>query len=440
MIVVVIHVAVCMLAYGLVERRLSTTPITGPIVFVALGLLASAGGLGIIDPETTNVVSVVDVVFQGTLILVLFTDAAALHFGSWKQDAALPGRLLGIGLRLTIALGAGLAALLLTDLGFWEAAIIAAIIAPTDAALGQAVISNPRVPVRIRQSLDVESGLNDGISLPFVLIFIGLAQRSSGSGAIWTFVREIGVAVGVGAAVGLVGGWLLIKAADARWMASAWSSLEVIVIATTAFAVADATGGSGFIATFVAGLVYGSATRKRLHRNETLASELGDGLVQISFLLFGALVLETAIGAATWQMFAVALLGLTIVRMGPVALSMVGTKLSAPTLLYMGWFGPRGLATIVFAALVVESADLPGVETIVTVAAITVGLSVLLHGLTAYPGSQRYADWVASRDHTAALPETQDVHHHLAPRPRLSHSAPGLAPDVGAEQEERSAP
>lgn len=180
--------------------------------------------------------------------------------------------------------------------------------------------------------------------------------------------------------------------------------------------------------------------RKRLHRNETLASELGDGLVQISFLLFGALVLETAIGAATWQMFAVALLGLTIVRMGPVALSMVGTKLSAPTLLYMGWFGPRGLATIVFAALVVESADLPGVETIVTVAAITVGLSVLLHGLTAYPGSQRYADWVASRDHTAALPETQDVHHHLAPRPRLSHSALGLAPDVGAEQEERSAP
>ena len=439
MLEVIIYVAVCLLAYGLVEQRLSTTPITGPIVFVALGLLASSGGLGIIDSESTDVVSVVDVVFQGTLILVLFTDAAALHFGSWKKDAALPGRLLGIGLPLTIALGAGVATLLLTDLGFWEAAIIAAIIAPTDAALGQAVISNPRVPERIRQALDVESGLNDGISLPFVLIFIGLAEKSSGSGAIWTFVREIGVAVGVGAAVGLVGGWLLIKAADARWMGSAWSSLEVIIIATTAFVIADGSGGSGFIATFVAGLVYGTVTRNRLHHNEALAAHLGDGLVQISFLLFGALVLETAIGAATWQMVVVALLGLTIVRIGPVALSMIGTKMSAPTLLYMGWFGPRGLATIVFAALVVESSDLAGIETIVTVAAITVGLSVLLHGLTAYPGSQRYADWVASQDHTAALPETKKVHHHLATRPRLSQPAPGQGRDAADGHHEQSA-
>lgn len=431
MIEIIIYIAVCLLAYGLVERRLSTTPITGPIAFVALGLLASPGGLGIFDTDSTNVVSVVDVVFQGTLILVLFTDAAALHFTSWKHDAGLPGRLLGIGLPLTIAFGAVIAAVLFTDLSFWEAAIIAAIIAPTDAALGQAVISNPRVPERIRQALDVESGLNDGISLPFVLIFIGLAETSSGSGAIGTFIREIGVAVGVGAVVGLVGGWLLIKAANAGWMGSAWSSLEVIVIATIAFAVADGAGGSGFIATFVAGLTYGTVTRGRLHRNEAVASDLGGGLVQISFLLFGALVLETAIGAATWQAFVMALLGLTVVRIGPVALAMIGMKLSAPTLLYLGWFGPRGLATIVFAALVVESADIPGIETIVTVAAITVGLSVVLHGVTAYPGSQRYADWVASRDDTAALPEKKKLHHRV--RPRFARQEPGLSRPVGAD-------
>ena len=165
-------------------------------------------------------------------------------------------------------------------------------------------------------------------------------------------------------------------------------------------------------------------TRERLHRNEAVASDLGLGLVQVSFLLFGALVLETAIGNATWQMIVMALLGLTIVRIGPVALSMIGTKLSAPTLLYMGWFGPRGLATIVFAALVVESSDLAGVETIVTVAAVTVGMSVLAHGLTAYPGSQRYADWVASGDDTAAVPEKKKVEHHL--RPRLTRRPPGL--------------
>lgn len=423
MIEIVIYVSFCLLAYGLVERRLSTTPITGPIVFVALGLLASSGGLGIIEAESDDVVTVVDVVFQGTLILVLFTDAAALHFASWKQDAQLPGRLLGIGLPLTIALGALIAALLFTDLSVWEAAIIAAIIAPTDAALGQAVISNPRVPERIRQALDVESGLNDGISLPFVLIFIGLAEQSTESGAIWTFLREIGVAVGVGLAVGVAGGWLLIKAADARWMGAAWSSLQVIVIAAIAFATADGLGGSGFIATFVAGLSYGAVTRERLRKNEIVASDLGVGLVQVSFLLFGALVLETAIGAATWQMIVMALLGLTVIRVGPVALSMIGTKMSGPTLLYMGWFGPRGLATIVFAALVAESSDLAGIETIVTVAAITVGLSVLLHGLTSYPGSERYADWAASADDTAALPESKTVQHHL--RRRLSRPAPG---------------
>ena len=170
-----LYIVVCLLGYALVQRRLAKTVITGPIVFVALGLLASSGGFGIIEVSSAEVTTIVNALFQGTLVLVLFTDAAALHFLSWRKDAELPGRLLGIGLPLTIAFGALIAAVLFTDLSFWEAAIIGAIIAPTDAALGQAVISNPRVPARIRQALDVESGLNDGVSLPFVLIFIGLA-------------------------------------------------------------------------------------------------------------------------------------------------------------------------------------------------------------------------------------------------------------------------
>jgi NhaP-type Na+/H+ or K+/H+ antiporter len=422
----VFYVATCLLGFALVEKRLATTPITGPMIFVALGLLASSGGLGILEAESTDVVSIVDVVFQGTLILVLFTDAAALNFSSWRKDAALPGRLLGIGLPLTIALGAVIAALLFSDLGFWEAAIIAAIVAPTDAALGQAVISNPRVPARIRQALDVESGLNDGVSLPFVLIFIALAEQSDAS-ALATFLGEIGVAVGVGLAAGVAGGWLLVRASKAGWMGTGWSSLAVIAIATIAFVAADAGGGSGFIATFVAGLSYGEVTRGRISENETLAADLGNGLVQVSFLAFGALVLEPAFGAITWQVLVMAALALTIVRIGPVALSMIGAKLSAPTILYMGWFGPRGLATIVFAALVVQEADLPGahVDTITIAAAITVGLSVLLHGLTAYPGSQRYADWAASHKDKASAAR-KPVHHHRL-RPRLRRTAPNEA-------------
>ena len=227
---IVFYVALCLLVYSLVAKRLSTTPITGPIAFVALGLLASANGLGIIEPGSAGVVDVVDVVFQATLVLLLFTDAAALNVSTWRQDAALPGRLLGIGLPLTIAAGAVLAALLFTDLSVWEAGIIGAIIAPTDAALGQAVISNPRVPARIRQALDVESGLNDGVSLPFVLIFIALAEESD-IGALDTFLSEIGVAVGVGVGVGVAGGWLLIKSVKLGWAGTVWSAIAVIALA-----------------------------------------------------------------------------------------------------------------------------------------------------------------------------------------------------------------
>lgn len=415
----VLFLAFGLLAFALIQKRLAKTPITGPIVFVTLGLIGGPSVLGIVEPGSSGVTPIVDIVFQATLVLLLFTDAAALHPSSWKRDAALPGRLLGIGLPLTIGLGMLIAALLFDDLGIWEAGIIAAIIAPTDAALGQAVISNKRVPARIRQGLDVESGLNDGVSLPFVLIFIGLAAESSGTGAIVTFVREIGVAVGVGAAVGIAGGWLLVRASKAGSMGPTWSSLAVIAVATIAFGVADLGGGSGFIACFVAGLTYGTTTRGRINDNEKLAGELGDGLVQVSFLLFGALVLEPALGQLSWQVLVMAVLALTIVRMGPVALAVIGSGFRAPTILYLGWFGPRGLATIVFAALVVEESDLPGAETITTVAAVTVGLSVLLHGLSAYAGSQRYADWCAVRSDSTELPEAQTVHRDSV-RPRLA--------------------
>ncbi|MGI9529667.1 MAG: cation:proton antiporter [Acidimicrobiia bacterium] len=415
-----LFVAACILGYAVVQKRLSTTPITGPIVFVALGMLASSRALGIIEVDTEYVTTVVDILFQFTLVLVLFTDAASLQFSSWRKDADLPSRLLGIGLPLTIAIGAVTAALLFTDLSFWEAAVIGAIIAPTDAALGQAVISNPRVPERIRQALDVESGLNDGVSLPFVIIFAGLASESTTVRAFETFIREIGVAVVVGLAVGIVGGWLLDRAAKADWMGPGWSSIAVIAIASIAFIVADQGGGSGFIATFVAGLAYGTTTRHRIKANEFLAADLGLALVQVSFLFFGALILVPSLENITWQVAVMAVIALTVARMVPVALSMTGMGLSWPTLLYMGWFGPRGLATIVFAALVVTEADLAGVQTITTVAAVTVGLSVLAHGMTSYAGSQKYADWYEAQD-SDGLAEAKHVHHW--PRPRLHRIA-----------------
>ena len=432
-----LFIAVSLLAYAVVEKRLATTVITGPMVFVALGMFAGSSAVGIIEVDSDEVTTVVDVLFQATLVLVLFTDAAALNFSSWRKDAALPGRLLGIGLPLTIAIGAVLAALLFTDLSFWEAAIIGAIIAPTDAALGKAVISNPRVPARIRQALDVESGLNDGVSLPFVIIFMGLASKSSGTGAVETFLREIGVAVVVGIVVGFIGGWLLDRAAKAGWMGYAWSGIAVIAIASIAFIIADVGGGSGFIATFVAGFTYGTMTRDHIRANELLAANLGSALVQVSFLVFGAVVLVPALGSITWQVVLMVVLALTVARIVPVAISMIGTKLAWPSILYMGWFGPRGLATIVFAALVVTQADLSGISTITTVAAITVGMSVLVHGMTAYAGSQRYADWYEAQDHTKVA-EAKPVHHELRPRLRQMADTATAAPVANSTPDESS--
>lgn len=387
-------VAVCLLAFALVEKRLSTTPITGPIVFVALGLLASGDAVGIIEADEGAMVFVVNSLFQGTLALLLFTDASELHFRSWRRDASLPGRLLGIGLPLTIALTTVFAVVLFTDLSIWEAAIIGAITAPTDAALGQAVVSNPRVPERIRQGLDVESGLNDGISLPFMLIFVALAEQDAGgTGALLTFVREIGVAAGVGIAVGVVGATLLMRAAKAGSMGTGWSNVAIVSLALIAFIGADVLGGSGFISAFVAGLAYGNTSRNRVENSEILAEEMGLALVQVSFLMFGAIILPHALDHLTWQMVVMAALALTVARIVPVAIATIGSHLDRVTVAYLGWFGPRGLATVVFAAEVLEEADVPGVDTITGVAVITVALSVLAHGLTAYPGSQRYADW-----------------------------------------------
>ena len=408
----VVFVAVAVVGWALVQRRASSTVVTGPMVFVALGLLVGSQGLELIELGDGSD-TVIDTVLEGTLALLLFTDAAALHPSSWRKDVGLPARLLGIGLPLTIATGWFIAVLLFDGLSGWEAAIVASMIAPTDAALGQAVIANPRVPERIRTGLDVESGLNDGISLPFVLLFMGFAADGLSAGIVSTFVEAIGVAVVVGVAVAVVAAWLLSWASRSGWMGSAWSQIALAAIAVITFAVADQLGGSGFIACFTGGLVYGERVRGRLLANETFTDDLGDVLTQISFLLVGAVVIGPALTDTTWQVWVMAALALTVVRIGPVALALIGSGMRWPTVAYIGWFGPRGLATIVFAVLVIDEADLPGTDTITVIAAITVFMSVYAHGLTASTGATRYADWAdeesASGDLAEATPLEQTV-------------------------------
>jgi sodium/hydrogen antiporter len=379
-------------AFGLVSRRLEGTILTAPIVFVAAGMVLGPAAFGLVEFGLDD--HTVLLLGEIALAIVLFTDAATTNLSALRENEALPLRLLGIGMPLTIALGTLVAALVLTDLTFWEAAIVATVLAPTDAALGQAVVSNPRVPVRVRQALNVEAGLNDGLSVPFLALFLILAveeERLSANLWIRFALEQVGLGVLVGIGVGLAGGWLVSQASRRAWMTESFQRLALLALALIAWALADQIGGNGFIAAFVGGLAVGP-TVERVGEQLIRFTEAEGQLLNLSvFFIFGVLVLG-AIQHLSWEVALYALLSLTVIRMLPVALSLYGTHLRGTSVLFAGWFGPRGLASIVLGLIVVEEAPLlAGRDEIELVVALTVLLSVLLHGLTAAPLSAVYA-------------------------------------------------
>lgn len=388
-----IVLAMVIFTFGLVSRRLEGTVLTAPLVFVVAGVILGPWGLGLVafglDDHTVLLVGEI------ALAIVLFTAAASINLSSLRQNEGLPLRLLCVGMPLTIALGAAAAVLLLTDLNFWEAAIVGTVLAPTDAALGQAVVSNPRVPIRVRQALEVEAGLNDGLSVPFLALFLTLAvaQEELQPASYWLLfaVEQIGLGTLVGVGVGLVGGWLVSLASKREWMTDSFQRLALLALAIIAWALADQIGGNGFIAAFVGGLVVGP-TVERVGERLIRFTEAEGQLLNLSvFFIFGVLVIGV-IQPLSWEVALYALLSLTLVRLLPVAVSLVGTRLRGVSMLFMGWFGPRGLASIVLGLIVVaEAPQLVGREVIEAVVALTVLLSVLLHGVTAAPLAEAFA-------------------------------------------------
>ena len=399
--------AAVVFAFGLVSRRLEGTVLTAPIVFVVAGFVLGPAGLGLVEFKLDD--HIVLLIGEVALAIVLFTDAASTNLSALQQNEALPLRLLGIGMPLTIVLGTIVAALLLTDLTLWEAAIVGTVLAPTDAALGQAVVSNPRVPVRIRQALNVEAGLNDGLSVPFLALFLTLAEAEAEHLSAYIWIRfaleQVGFGILVGAGVGLAGGWLVGWASQRGWMNDSFQRLALLALALIAWALADQIGGNGFIAAFVGGLVVGPTVERVGERVIQFTEEEGQLLSLSVFFIFGVFVLG-AIQPLSWEVALYALLSLTLIRMLPVALSLYGTHLRRVSVLFAGWFGPRGLASIVLGLIVVEEAPLlPGRDEIVAVVALTVLLSVLLHGVTAAPLSAVYGRRVQGM--VADAPEKQ---------------------------------
>jgi NhaP-type Na+/H+ or K+/H+ antiporter len=388
-------VALALLGVAAISRRLQGTPITPAILFVAFGLLVGPEALDGIDVASTN--SAVRVLAEGTLALVLFSDASRIDLGALRRTANVPARLLAFGLPLTILLGTVAAAAVFGELSVEEAAILAIVLAPTDAALGQAVVTEPRVPQRIRQALNVESGLNDGICVPLLFAAVAAAdvasEISGGRTSGELLLEEIGYGILGGVAAGLLIAAIVTGAGRRGLIAPGWGQVIPAAGAALAYGIASALDGSGFIAAFVGGMVFRLALRRDPKELNRLTEEAGALLNGVTFVLFGAILLGPALAELSWQLALYAVLSLTIVRMLPVAVAMLGSRARPPTLGFVGWFGPRGLASIVFAVIVIEESQLPHEHLIVLAIYLTVGLSVLAHGLTAAPLADRYARW-----------------------------------------------
>ena len=369
------------------------------MIFTTAGLLVGVEALGLVDPSATGVE--VKLLAEATLTVVLFSDASRIDLAALRRTLGIPARLLGIGLPLTIVAGFLVALVLLDDLAWPEALVLAIILAPTDAALGQTVVTSPRLPVRVRQSLNVESGLNDGICVP--LFFIALAVALADDGAIGDghAAQLVAEKIGYGAVGGVVAGAsaaaVVVYAGGRRLVDETWMQVVPLAGALLAFGLAEAIEGSGFIAAFVGGAVFGGLRRRRGGNVSHLIEQSGAVLAAVTFIVFGAVLLGPALGDLTWRIALYAVLSLTLVRMLPVAISMLGSGARRPTVAFLGWFGPRGAASIVFALLLLEEETLPGEPVILATAFVTVGLSVLAHGATAAPLASRYADWHDAR-------------------------------------------
>ena len=399
--------AAFVLVYSAIAGAVERSWVSGPIVFCGFGLLIGPVGFDLFswqsDRETIRSLA------ELTLALVLFTDAASVDTAKLKRAPGLPVRLLLIGLPLTILLGFGVGMLLVDDVSPFALALLATMLAPTDAALGKGVVTNELVSEDIRQGLNVESGLNDGICVPILFLFLALALGEAGEGHPWGLavalvVEAIGIGAGVGVALTLAAAWLLRFAWRHGWVTHTWIQIPVLALALGCFATAQLLGGSGFIAAFIGGALFGYLAKRERDALLRAAEGIGDTLALITWVIFGAAVVAKAVISFNWLILLYAVLSLTLIRMLPVFISLIGSGLDTEGKLFVGWFGPRGLASVVFAVIVLDS-GLPSSGPIATTVACTIVLSIIAHGITANVWARSMGERRRKALHVAPTPD-----------------------------------
>jgi sodium/hydrogen antiporter len=400
--VTVLALAVLMilvLGWSVVSERLARWNITGPMVFTVFGFVLANSEWGLLGVSIKT--PAIHLLAEVTLALLLFSDAARVNITALRRSIGVPARLLGIGLPLTVLLGTLAAAWLFKDFTWALAGFVAAALAPTDAALSAQLVNDQRIPIRVRRALNVESGLNDGIVTPLVIFTLAVVAGELGvssGGQVASVVRplvELGIGIVVGVAIGLGSAILITFGSRRHWMLVGGRRLATLAAALSSFTVAITLDGNGFIAAFVAGIAFGWSLPKDLadaSEIEELPELVGEVLGLVVWFLFGAALVPVALQYFSVWILLYAVLSLTVIRILPVAVALLGAHQSRSTVLFVGWFGPRGLASVVFALLAVEQlgeSDLVGEA--VSAVTLTVLLSVILHGASASPLGRLYA-------------------------------------------------
>jgi sodium/hydrogen antiporter len=414
-------VAALVFGWGTLSARLERFDVTAPIAFVLAGLLLTHGPLAFLSVAPSK--ELIKELAEFTLALVLFSDASRVGLHELRVDAGLYLRLLGAALPVTIGLGTLLAFALDSGAGIWLALLVGAALAPTDAALGAGMMVNPVVPARIRRLINVESGLNDGIATPFVSVAVAGAATAgevAGHGPA-AAVAELALGIVVGVAVGGAGGLLVSVARQRGWVAEGFAGPAALGLAVCAYATSVAVHGNGFIAAFVGGLAFGTASGRRGEPLVPFVEETGALVSLLVWLTFGAVAVVPAVEVLNWQIVLYAVLSLTVIRMVPVAVALIGSGLDRATIALVAWFGPRGLASVVFCLLALEELGSPAADHAAAVISITVLLSVVAHGATADPLAGWYARHLARHAGQPAGAELPGIPERRLIRRTASH-------------------
>ncbi len=417
MFVALITIAVILIVYGAVSKPLDARGVTSAMIFTAAGLCVGTSALKLVNIHIESLAA--ERFCELALVFLLFSDATRIDLAGLRRHLGWPSRLLLIGLPLTILAGLGAGLLVFPSMAVASAFVLSTMVCSTDAALGQRVVSDKSVPARVRQALDVESGLNDGLAVPFFLVAVDLSLARLATGVTAAVVRNMAEQIGWGLAAGIGAGalaGLLVRAADHRgWLEGQWRQILPPLAALLAYVVALRLGGSGFIAAFTGGMAFGYFSRRHDPPVTSFNEDVGGILAGATWVGFGALAVGMLLPHVTWQVVAYAALSLTLIRMVPVAIALLGTGAQLPTVAFMGWFGPRGLASIVFALIALDE-GIPGRQLLLTTVMMIILLSVFLHGLSSVPLVAAYSRWYAA--HIAQNPTASEAKPTIMPRLR----------------------